>query len=242
MKVQPVSFELEIKLDAAWCVGTGMSRGLIDRTTRRNARGEVYIPASTIKGRLRNACEDVARLYCDADAQLQRCQPPAPQNMCHGAAPCIVCRLFGSVYVGERLFFDDAVLRDDLSEIYDPAAQSQPRTRVQLDRRRGVAATGHLFSTEYAEPELVFRTQVTGGLALTPLAGEKAVAYELILLAAGVRMVKELGGDKSAGFGACEMSFASDIRVGNQREEAVEVSPNDLISDWLEWLEYYGTE
>jgi CRISPR/Cas system CSM-associated protein Csm3 (group 7 of RAMP superfamily) len=165
------------------------------------------------------------------------------QRICAvGLRPASFCRLFGSTYVGERLFFDDAVLRDDLSEVYDHAAQSQQRTRVKLDRRRGVAATGHLFSTEYAEPELVFRTQVTGGLPLTPLAGQKAVAYELILLAAGVRMVKELGGDKSAGFGACEMSFASDIRVGNRREETVEVSPNELVSDWLEWLEYYGTE
>jgi CRISPR/Cas system CSM-associated protein Csm3 (group 7 of RAMP superfamily) len=217
-----------------------MSRGLVDRTTRRNARGEVYVPASTIKGRLRNACEDVARLYCSADEQLQRCRPPSPQNMCRGSAPCIVCRIFGSAYVGERLFFDDAVLRDDLREVYDPAIQSEPRTRVKLDRRRGAAAKGHLFSTEYAEPQLAFRTEVSGRLPLTPLAEEKGLAYELILLAAGVRMVKELGGDKSAGFGACQMSFTSDIRIGNKPEERFEVSPMELIHDWLEWLSEYN--
>lgn len=242
MAVQSVKFDLELRLDAAWCVGTGTARGLVDRTTRRNAHGEVYIPAATIKGRLRNACENVARLYCVADPQLQECRPPSAQNMCRGIAPCIVCRIFGSAYVGERLFFDDAILRTDLSEIYDSAAQSQPRTRVKLDRRRGVAATGHLFSTEYAEPQLTFVTRVIGNLPLTPVAGEKDIAYELILLAAGIRMVKELGSDKSCGFGACEMSFVSDIQIGYRHEESVQISPTELISNWLEWLEYYGIE
>jgi len=246
-----IRFDLEITLNSAWHVGTGLSRGLLDRTTRRNARGEVYLPASTIKGRVRDACERLARLYISNDEKLHGCQPPDPMNMCRGNDPCVICRIFGSAYVGERLFFEDATLRSDLGEIYDPVDQSHPRTRVKLNRRKGIAEAGHLFSAEYVEPQLVFRTQVMGNLPLTFLVGgveradlEKAYeAYELILLVAGIRSVKELGGDKSAGFGACEMAFASDIQLRLKPEEELKpVSPTDLIADWLEWLEYYGTE
>lgn len=236
-----IRFDLEITLNSAWHVGTGLSRGLLNRTTRRNARGEVYIPASTIKGRLRDACERLAQLYSEQNKHISVCQPPKPENMCRGENPCIVCRLFGSAYIGERLFFEDATLGSDLSEIYDPADQSHPRVRVKLDRRKGIAEAGHLFTTEYAEPQLVFHTQVTGNLRLTPLVGEAEHAYELILLAAGVRFVKELGGDKSAGFGACDIAFASDIELGPQRT-AKPISPTELLADWLEWLECYGTE
>jgi CRISPR/Cas system CSM-associated protein Csm3 (group 7 of RAMP superfamily) len=232
-----VSFELEITLDAAWQVGTGMARGLLDRTTRRNARGEVYIPASTIKGRLRNACEHIARLYSSQGNRLRTCQPPKPQEMCRGAELCIVCRLFGSAYAGERLFFEDAMLRPEFRDAYDPADFANSRTRVKVDRRYGIAEQGHLYTTEYAEKALSFRADVSGRLPLTPLDGEVNRAYELILLAAGVRMMRELGGDKSAGFGVCEMSFASDIKIGE-----AQVSQTELLENWLEYLEFYGTE
>jgi CRISPR/Cas system CSM-associated protein Csm3 (group 7 of RAMP superfamily) len=231
-----VSFTLEIKMDAAWHVGTGLARGLLDRTLRRDARGAVYIPASTIKGRLRNACEHVARLYDAPENRLQVCIPPRPQTMCRGFQPCIVCRLFGSPYLGERLFFEDAVLQPVLADIYDPDSQAQPRTRVKLDRQRGVAEEGHLFSTEYAEAMLIFEAHIMGRLPLTPCADDIGHAYELLLLAAGVRMVQALGGDKSVGCGACEMMFVGDIQVGDAA-----VTPLELF-DMIDYLEFYGTE
>jgi CRISPR/Cas system CSM-associated protein Csm3 (group 7 of RAMP superfamily) len=238
MTTQAVGFKLEITMNAAWQVGTGLSRGLLDRTTYRNAYGEVYIPASTIKGRLRNACENIARLYYKKDDnQLKPCQPPSPQSMCRGSKICIICRLFGSAYVGERLFFEDAALSSELREIYEPADVAQVRTRIKLDRRYGVAEKGHLFSTEYAESALSFHANISGNLELTPVDGDTNHPYELILLAAGVRMVKELGGDKSAGFGACNMAISGNFNVGE-----TQVEPAELIKNWLEYLEFYGAE
>jgi CRISPR/Cas system CSM-associated protein Csm3 (group 7 of RAMP superfamily) len=156
--------------------------------------------------------------------------------MCRGFEPCIVCRLFGSPYLGERLFFEDAVLQPVLADIYDPDSQAQPRTRVKLDCQRGVAEEGHLFSTEYAEVMLIFEAHIMGRLPLTPCADDIGHAYELLLLAAGVRMVQALGGDKSVGCGACEMMFVGDIQVGDTA-----VTPLELF-DMIDYMEFYGTE
>jgi CRISPR/Cas system CSM-associated protein Csm3 (group 7 of RAMP superfamily) len=249
-----IQFETRITLMTAWHIGTGMAQGLVDRTTQRDPRGSVFIPASTIKGRLRNACEQVARLYRSPDNQLAVCEPPNPQNMCRGTRCCIVCLIFGSAYQGERLYFENASLLPELAKIYapddqaqpddeaqprpraQPLAQTQPRTQVKLNRQRGIAEHGHLFTTEYAESSLVFRSEVNGKMPLTPLEGDPTRAYELILLAAGLRLVKDLGGNKSAGFGACDMIFANEIKVGE-----ASVSATNLF-DVLDLLQFYGTE
>jgi CRISPR/Cas system CSM-associated protein Csm3 (group 7 of RAMP superfamily) len=231
-----LDFAIRIHMERASHVGTGLGRGLVDRTTRRDARGNVYIPASTIKGRLRDACEHVVRLYSNQDNGLRACHPPNPANMCRGKDTCIVCRLFGSAYVGERLFFEDGVLTAEIVKAYTESYQSSPRTRVKLDPRWGTAARGHLFTTEYVEPNLTFAARVSGRLPLTSFEGKPAHAYELVLLAAGVRMVKELGGDKSAGFGLCEMSFEGPLRIG---QDSVDY---DELTALVDCLELYGIE
>jgi len=228
-----IGFQIEIILNTAWHVGTGLSRGLVDRTTQRNGQGDVHIPASTVKGRLRNACEHVARLYGKEGNRLLPCQPPRPDKMCRGSNACIVCSVFGSAYLGDRLYFEDAILNSESRKVYGPGIQSQPRTRVKLDRRLGTAERGHLFTSEYAERSLVFSAEVSGRVDLTSIDGETSHAYELVLLAAGVGLVKELGGDKSSGFGACDVSFVGGIRLEDNY-----IAPDVLIG-MVDELEYY---
>src|SRR4051812_3528658 len=87
----------------------------------RDARGRLLLPASQVKGRLRHACEQVAR-----GLGLPVCSPPNPATMCSPggvqgsapaggvgvslsasspslqprgageASPCVVCALFGA--------------------------------------------------------------------------------------------------------------------------------------------------
>lgn len=229
-----VRFEFDLKMTRAWHIGTGLARGLIDRTINRDARGSVYVPASTIKGRLRNACEHVARMYNSKSNQLQVCNPPDPRFMCRGSAACITCRIFGSAYAGEQLYFEDGCLQQEQA-IYDLSNQAQPRARVKLDRKRGIAASGHLFTSEYAELGLTFRSRAVGRLPLTPIDEDITQSYELILLAAGMRMLKELGGDKSVGFGACETSFVGCLHVNGKT-----ISPGTLF-EMIDLLEFYGS-
>lgn len=237
-----IRFDLEINLQTAWHVGTGLSRGMIHRTVQRNAYGDVYIPGSTIKGRLRNACESLAQYYCQQDPLLRTCQPPSPQFMCRGKEQCIICRIFGSVYNGDRLSIDDGLLQDDLRRQYDSAVQTQVRTRTKIDPQRGLVEARHLFSSEYAEKELTFTSQVNGYLDLTPLLDDDLLAHELILLAAGVRMVSELGGNKSAGFGKCEMRIVGPLEISAPQSEPALVDPAVIIEEWLKWLTDYQPE
>jgi hypothetical protein len=48
-------------------------------------------------------------------------------------------------------------------------------------------------------------------------------------------MLREIGGDKSAGFGACEISFVGDLQVDGRS-----ISP-ETIFGLVDLLEFYGS-
>lgn len=50
--------------------GTGLRVGLIDRTIIRDHNGYLYVPGSTIKGVLRERCEQLAHLYEELDPAM----------------------------------------------------------------------------------------------------------------------------------------------------------------------------
>ena len=56
------SLNITAIIDTALCVGAGGSSGsLSDKPIIRNAEGNLLIPASQLKGRLRHECEKIAR-------------------------------------------------------------------------------------------------------------------------------------------------------------------------------------
>jgi CRISPR/Cas system CSM-associated protein Csm3 (group 7 of RAMP superfamily) len=58
----PPSITLTAVVDTALCVGAGGSSGsLADKPIVRNARGQLFIPGSQLKGRLRHECEKLLR-------------------------------------------------------------------------------------------------------------------------------------------------------------------------------------
>ena len=65
-------------IDSALCVGAGGSAGsLADKPIVRTASGDLLIPASQLKGRLRHECEKLLR-----GLGWPICHSPNPQNMC----------------------------------------------------------------------------------------------------------------------------------------------------------------
>jgi CRISPR/Cas system CSM-associated protein Csm3 (group 7 of RAMP superfamily) len=122
-----VGIPLSIRFEQALHVGTGQGDGLVDRTVRRTAEGYPYVPASALKGALRQTAERLVR-HLDAaaefggmepdqhlgarrrggDAVPHRCEAPRAEAMCKSKSPCILCRIFGNVYTGRRLIVDDA--------------------------------------------------------------------------------------------------------------------------------------
>lgn len=204
-----VEVQLEVFTRGPLHVGTGYGARLLDRVVMRDAEGHVYIPATTLKGRARDACERLARLH-----DLPTCTPPRPDRTCRpydADEPCIVCRVFGGAGIAGGLRWADAHLDEQLrnrlsvktSEGYKPAFQTYDRTQVSLSRTRGVAQEGLLFTAEHADRDLHFEATLRGWMDLTPLSGEEHLYHELILLVAGLKMVSHLGGARSRGYGAC---------------------------------------
>ena len=200
-------------------IGTGFRRGLLHRTVARDGAGHVYIPGSSLKGKVRNACEDMAKLH-----GLPVCGSALPGMMC-GSKPeaCIVCRIFGSPGLSAPLFWHDAHLTDDLCALAREEGrfgQAEARTQVQMSRLRGVGADDRLYTTETARAGLTFEGRIEGWLAGVPLDSTvPGLTYELVLLIAGLYALDGLGGNRSRGGGDGRIQ-AIKCKVG---EESVDV-------------------
>jgi len=120
---------LHIHFEAPMHLGTGRAEVLIDRTVRRNAEGDPYVPGSALKGALRMTAERLVgqlneigglgeEMYIGKRRRGQtvldeRCRAPRAEEMCQSRDPCIVCRLFGNVFTGSRLHVSGAQATGD---------------------------------------------------------------------------------------------------------------------------------
>src|SRR5205823_103215 len=92
-----VEVELRVRVRGALSVGgLAAADSPADRQVVRDAWGRLVLPGSQVKGRLRHACEQVARAL-----GLPVCRAPYAAAMCPRdpavpTPPCAVCALFGS--------------------------------------------------------------------------------------------------------------------------------------------------
>lgn len=237
-----------IKIKGTLAVGTGFRRGLIHRTVARDSDGFAYIPASSFKGRVRRACEQLARRF-----DICVCQPPRPERMCSdGTGACLVCRVFGRPGATSGLHWRDARLSKAYREAFEQDkrahekdkraheknkhAQFYARSQVQLSRALGVAAPGKLFTSESTIEDLEFEAAVTGRLQYTPIDDEVPGGFEILLLLAGLKLVNTVGGSASRGAGWMSCHLPDQIEIGTTK-----VSWKDVLKN-LEWLEYFDME
>ena len=143
-----VDIPLLIRFEQSLHVGTGQGDGLVDRAIRRTADGQPYVPASALKGALRQTAQRLVR-QLDAAASFgdiapeqhlgyrhrgdtvvpERCVAPHAETMCKSASPCLLCRVFGNAYTGRRLVVDDA------TAISSPETRSQQALLRALEER-----------------------------------------------------------------------------------------------------------
>jgi CRISPR/Cas system CSM-associated protein Csm3 (group 7 of RAMP superfamily) len=228
-----IDLPITIHVESPLHVGTGYARGLVDRAVMRDLDGNVYLPGSSLKGRLRDACERLARQYC-----VSVCGAPRPSDMCRAWHPCLVCRIFGSPGRESGLIIDDGRLTGEWAEMMERGfGQLQRRTQVQLSRRRGVAAEGRLFTSEFAAEGLSFETRITGRLDLTLVLNEAGRYYEIILLLGGLKLIGALGGGNSRGMGRCKVELPQTVVVtsADYGEEQIDVQAMLARLDFLEW-------
>ncbi|MBE9138825.1 CRISPR-associated protein Csm3 [Nodosilinea sp. LEGE 07088] len=199
-------------IDSALCVGAGGSSGsLADKPIIRNAQGQLLIPGSQLKGRLRHECEKLARAL-----SWPICESPTPTTMCPqrlgldesrfvqtGAYDigkrdineniqrhCLICQIFGNPSLASRIEVDDLVCQvepENLPEVLRPG--------VTLNRRRRTAEDQKLYylETSPANVQLPF----SGHLYLEPA----CLSQTKPLILAALHHIHALGGSKSAGLG-----------------------------------------
>ncbi|MGH2498445.1 MAG: RAMP superfamily CRISPR-associated protein [Ktedonobacteraceae bacterium] len=217
--------------------GTGIREGLIDRTVVRDDGGYLYVPGSTIKGVLRERCEQLARLFDQQDIASPHDAKAALQGLGTGK-PSMVARIFGSQNLPGTLAFDDARQGDDELREYNSGEKDTGKgkykglqvnvsTQVRLDRPTRTAIPGALYTSEYGVSDILFKGTILGWLECTAIASQAATpTYSLLLLLAGLQMMEWIGGNKSTGKGHCACTITAIQVNGIAVQEAT----------WKSWL------
>jgi CRISPR/Cas system CSM-associated protein Csm3 (group 7 of RAMP superfamily) len=216
-----VDVRLIIQTTAALHVGSGYSEGLSQKgivrapdETSRGHRRQPYIPGSSLKGRVRNLCEDLARQFgLEVVCGVPRVAETGDRSI-HRTARCIICRIFGNIGdnspEGRCLRWENAYPVTGEREV---AAQTSGRTHVQLSRVRGTSAAGRLFTAEFAAPGLTFAGRVVGSVRGTEWRPGSGRFHEVALLFAGLALIDSLGGMRRRGAGSCRVLLPEIISV-----------------------------
>lgn len=249
LRVDRIHIAYQLNFSMPFHFGTGMRAGLIDRAVLRDSKGYLYVPGSTIKGVVREHCEQLARFLGAEDKEQMRIGSPhvtrdaraALQG--YGEQIPIITRIFGSQTYAGRLFFEDARQtdptfwdgRDILSEPEDKgkysALQVGISTQVRIDRLTRTAVPQALYTSEYGIRDLQFQGHIRGVLECFPLqldepAGEVPTC-SLLLLLMGLLLVERMGANKSSGKGNCRFTI-TELTVGERLY---------TDNDWQPWLD-----
>ncbi len=243
MYTDRLKIDYDLKFISPFHCGTGIREGLIDRTIVRDDGGYLYIPGSTIKGVLREHCEQLARFYEQQNVSSPHDAKAALQGLGNNR-PTMITRIFGSQNIPGQLFFDDAhQIENDLQQYDSPERSGKGKykslqvslsTQVRLNRPTRTAVPGALYTSEFGTNDLVFKGTIQGWLGCTAIdsIAQHGITptYSLLLLLAGLHVVERIGGNKSTGKGRCECA------ITRMEMSGVEVQRNTRES-WLERLD-----
>lgn len=196
-------WKITATVDTALCIGdSGGSGTFADRTTVKTSDGQLYIPASTLKGIWRHACEAITR------GQGERvCNSPRAEAMCSDDH-CIICHIFGSPTLEAKIFITD--LSVDAGFVVEP---TEIRNGVTINRSRLTAEDQRLYFTETSLSRA--NTTFSGDVTLA----SQVTDEQIRLLKAGLRYIHAMGSGKSRGLGWL------DIKQENSTPE-----PKDVFS------------
>lgn len=195
-RVDLVQLTYQLTFTTLFHCGTGVRTGLIDRSVIRDDEGHVYVPGSTLKGNVRERCEQLARTFDPTTGQEgtrpegRIASPHTTQSSLQDLQqeyPSMITRIFGSQAIPGRLLFDDACLSKEEKETYRrqvrekttsdrpmgqrdyKALQVNTYTQVRLDRRTRTAVPGALYSSEFGISDLTLTGSIQGWLECTPI-------------------------------------------------------------------------
>ena len=178
-------WRITAKIDTALCIGdSGTSESGVDRATVKTSDDKLYIPASTLKGIWRHACEAIAR-----GQEKDVCDSPRAETMCR-KDHCIICQIFGSPTLESRIFINDLIADSALA-----AESTEIRSGVTINRNRRVAEDKRLYFTETSLSNAGF--EFSGNVTI----GSKITDEQIDLLSAGLKYIHAIGSGKTRGLG-----------------------------------------
>lgn len=243
-----IDIDYQIKFDTPFHLGTGLRRGLLDRSVCRDAKDYLYIPGSTLKGAFRERCEQVTRLI-----GLRAVSPHDTQEAIAGFRDDIdiVDRIFGSRYEPGEIYFDSATMVKADQEFFDGArgqtlkryiqSQTEIRTQTSISRLLGTAREQALFQSEFGLRELCFEGRIYGYLEGFHIDGNDD-SYSLLLpmlLVAGICANDRIGANKSTGMGKYDCQIQN-LKVNDEEIEVANLLRDlSLLKDYQFVQEYY---
>lgn len=219
-----VHIELKLTLNFynGMFIGGGKGSGLIDSFVIKDHKNRPYIPASTIKGRIRY---NYALLLNSFPKLGEFCNFNGKNDEKNHQCKCEVCTVFG----GEGnnpglLYFDDLKMDNDLEEskyLYSV------RTGILVNRYNKQVKDEALFKFETSAigEEQQFTGCIEGYLQ------DKDYKKQLLLIYTAIKMIKTLGGNQSRGLGW--LGDRCSIKVIVNDKEIQE----DVLKKWGEALE-----
>lgn len=200
------NYEITAIINTALCVGAGGSSGsLADKPIIRNVDGNLLIPGSQVKGRLRHECEKLARSLGWEISEspnagrmvIRRDNAPGKFERSEYEVPgydetyhCLISQIFGDPVLPSRVIFEDLICTEDpdnLPEVLRPG--------VTINRRRQTAEETKLYFLETSPANV--QLEFTGKIYFT----SQTPNYAKALIWAGLRHIHALGGSKSTGLG-----------------------------------------
>ncbi len=196
---------------------TGNARRFgVDKVLARDAQGDPIIPATALKGFLREKAEILLRGW-----KQPVCFGPEPNSMCRDRPLCLVCRTFGHPRFPSPLRFGDG------RRVGEALKGTDVRSGVAISRHRRAAYPQRLFSIETTPPQPdEWTAEIIGHFEDAAQAKEAAA---LVALAAAWGTA--IGGAKSRGLG-----WLKAINV-QARIDGHEVPAADLQAIWSRWRE-----
>ncbi len=224
-------------LNADLHVGSGIGLpGYVDEWIVRDDDGFAYIPASEIKGQVRQSCADLIyylerteQLVCQGQQAWQWSQEdrePSPTKYCQSHdEPCVLCALFGSPIIQGSLWFSPAEYLEDYrraiqeidkyQQLQLPQRDSVSSAHASIDRLTRRAQEKHLFNLEVLRTKQILRGSIHLTQSLRVKAAEDSALSDAKLIAwliAALLFTRRIGGRRRRGWGKCFFLLAENDR------------------------------
>ncbi|MCD4753881.1 MAG: hypothetical protein K8R40_12490 [Anaerolineaceae bacterium] len=215
MKDAAIKYYVDLKSDYHIGSGFGIS-GVVDDTLVKDSKGRLYIPGDSLKGIIRDACEDLGYAL---DISMCDGTVAGGKEMCgvnRKGNTCLLCLIFGTEVIPSHFKFQSARRRDIVNELIDDErmsplvkALSRVETHNRIDSHTGTSTETQLFTYELGKRTEPYEANI---FQIRPFDNTDQEKDAFTFLVAGMRFVMRLGGKRRRGRGRCRLHIEDEIQ------------------------------